>query len=81
MRRLIFVRDVYQRIVRDPRLLKSSPVMHDTKFARLAIKLLKDATKDATKDENIDERLQKMEEMAQRVFEGLGDAIEALEKD
>ena len=38
MRRLIFVRDVYQRIVRDPRLLKSSPVMHDTKFARLAIK-------------------------------------------
>ena len=60
MRRLIFVRDVYQRIVRDPRLLKSSPVMHDTKFARLAIKLLKDATK----DENPEERLQKMEELA-----------------
>ena len=38
MRRLIFVRDVYQRIVRDPDMIKCSPVMHDTQFARLAIK-------------------------------------------
>ena len=53
------------------------PVMHDTKFTRLAIKQLRDATK----DEDPDERLQKMEELAYKVYEGLGDAIETLEKD
>ena len=77
MKRLIFVREVYQRIVRDSRLLQSNPALIDTKFARISIKLLRLATV----NENQEERFSKMEELAGQVFDGLSDAIEELEKD
>ena len=77
MKRLIFIREVYQRIVRDQRILRSNPNTLETKFTRLAIKMLRNASK----DEDPKERFEKMSEIANQVFEGLSDAIEELERD
>ena len=60
MKRLIFIKEVYQRIVRDQRILRSNPNTLETKFTRLAIKMLRNATK----DEDPKERFDKMGEIA-----------------
>ena len=55
-------------------MLRTNPHLLDTKFARLAITMLRRSTK----DDNPEERFQKMEELAGQAFEGLNNAIEEL---
>ena len=77
MRRLIFLREVYQRIIRDSRVLTQNPKKLGTRIQRLSITLLRDATSELSGEE----RIEKMQELAQTVYDSLMDAIEELEKD
>ena len=77
MKRLIHLKEVYQRIIRDPSILRANPITLDTKIQRLSVKLLRHATLDLKGDE----KFEKMEDLAYKVYEGLADAIDEIEKD
>ena len=77
MKRLIFLKEVYQNIVRDSRVLNQNPKRLTTKVERISVTLLRNATSDLEGDA----RIEKMKEMAETVYGSLGDAIDELEKD
>ena len=77
MKRLIFLKEVYQWIVRDQSIVQQNPKRLDTKIQRLAVTILREATSDL----NGDEKIEKMNELATSVYEALSDAIDEIEKD
>ena len=76
MRRLIFLKEVYQNIIRDTRVLKQNPRKLSTKIQRLSVTLLRNATVHLDGEA----RLEKMQEMAEIVYASLTDAVDELEK-
>ena len=58
--RLLRLREIYQRIVRDVRTLEQNPKRLSTKIQRLSVTLLRNATSDLTGEE----RYEKMAEVA-----------------
>ena len=77
MKRLIFLKEVYQSIVRDDRVIGANPRRLSTRVERISISLLRNATADLEGDE----KFERMKELAQNTYEALTDAIDELEKD
>ena len=77
MKRLIFLKEVYQSIVRDTRVLNQNPKRLSTKVERISISLLRTATSDLEGND----KMEKMKEMAETVYGSLADAVDELEKD
>ena len=77
MKRLIFLKEVYQDIYRDTRVLSQNPKRLSTKIQRLSVILLRNATTDLEGAE----KLEKMQELAETVYGALADSVDELEKD
>lgn len=56
IKRMTRLREVYQRLVRDPQILKDNPVRIQNRIQQLGVKMLRTATADLTGEE----RLEKM---------------------
>ena len=77
MQRLISLKENYVRVLCDQRILRANPETLDTKFQRIAVRLLRQDTEHLKGEE----RFKRMEELAEKVFNSLSEAIEELEKD
>ena len=77
IKRLIFLKEVYQWIVKDHSIIKQNPKKLNTKVQRLAVTILRNSTSDLKGEE----KTEKMIEIATAVYEALTDAIDELEKD
>ena len=71
------LREIYQRLVRDPQLLKDNPVRIQNRIQQLGVKMLRRQTADLTGEE----RLEKMTELAGETYDSLSEAIDEVEKD
>ena len=71
------IRALFQRIIRDQRVLRSNPVCLDNRIHQLAINQLRSQTKDLRGEE----KFEKMHELACATYDGLCEAVDELEKD
>ena len=77
IKKLLKIREVYQRLLRDDEFLKANPVNIPNRIQQLGLKQLRLATKDLQGDE----RTEKMKELAQETYDSLTEAIDEVEKD
>ena len=77
IKKLLKIREVYQRILRDDEFIKANPVNIPNRIQQLGLKQLRLATKDLTGDE----RTVKMKEIAQTTYDSMTEAIDEVEKD